>query len=295
MQLRRVGSTVLAWAPAKVNLFLEVTQRRSDGYHELRTLLVRIDLHDTLTLADDPAGGLAMTCDAPGLSTGPDNLVLRAAQRLRERAGISRGATIHLAKRIPLGAGLAGGSTDAAATLAGLDALWGLGWPTERLREIGAELGSDVPFFLSPGPAGWCTGRGEIVEPVPLGRRLHLVVAHPGVHLGTADVYRRVAVPDTPLDGEDIRRAVTAGDVVEIGRSLHNRLQGPAEQLCPEVVRLRQRTLALAPAGVLMSGSGSSVFALCGDAAEALRIARGLAETREEYPLLRVSIVRSCD
>jgi 4-diphosphocytidyl-2-C-methyl-D-erythritol kinase len=295
MLMRRCGSSVLVWAPAKVNLFLEVSHRRPDGYHELRTLMVRIDAHDALALEDDPAGDLRLTCDLPSLSTGPDNLVLRAAQALRQRAGLARGARISLAKRIPMAAGLAGGSTDGAATLAGLNELWGLGWSSDQLAQLGAELGSDVPFFFCPAPAAWCTGRGEIVEPVTPGCHMHLVVASPGVGLSTAEVYRNLTLPGEPVSGERMRRAVEGGDVKEIGQCLHNRLQEPAEKLCPQVARLRERLAALAPAGVLMSGSGSSVFALCNDAAEALRIARGLEGTREEWPGLRVSIVRSCD
>jgi 4-diphosphocytidyl-2-C-methyl-D-erythritol kinase len=295
MLLRHDGSTVLAWAPAKVNLFLEVSRRRPDGYHELQTLMVKVDVHDTLTLRDDPAGDLTLTCDHPTLSTGPENLVLRAAETFRQRAGLARGARIHLRKRIPMAAGMAGGSTDAAATLAALNDLWEVGWPRERLRELGAELGSDVPFFFCPTPAAWCTGRGEVIEPLTPGCRLHLVSAAPGVGLSTAEVYRNLTVPAEAVSGAWMRQAVEAGDVREMGRLLHNRLQEPAEKLCPQVARLRERLLALAPAGVLMSGSGSSVFALCDGEAESLRIARGLDGTREEWPGLRVSIVRSCD
>lgn len=295
MLLRRSGSAVLAYAPAKVNLFLEVTRRRADGYHELNTLMLKVDLYDTLTITEDPAGDLTLTCDHPALSTGPDNLVLRAAEALRQRAGLVRGARIHLKKRIPMLAGMAGGSTDCAATLAGLNELWDANLSREELMTLGGELGSDVPFFFCPTPAAWCTGRGERIEPLSPGCRLHLVTVAPGVGLSTAEVFRNLTVPAEPVAGARMCRAVEAGDVMEVGRFLHNRLQEPAEKLLPRLCGLRERLLTLAPAGALMTGSGSCVYALCVDAADSLRIARALDSTREEWPGLRVSIVRSCD
>jgi 4-diphosphocytidyl-2-C-methyl-D-erythritol kinase len=296
----RDADAVTVWAPAKVNLFLEVLAKRADGYHEIATLLVAIGLHDTLEFKEEASGEVRLHCDHPDLSTGPDNLVRRAADLLRQRHGVRRGARIVLTKRIPMAAGLAGGSTDAAATLAGLNRLWELGLADAELAALGAELGSDVPFFFAT-PAGWCTGRGERVTPVPLGRRLTFVLACPGVGLSTAEVYRNVSVPAAPAGGEAVRAAVAAGDPEAIGRCLHNRLQAPAERLCPQVARLRERLAGLHPAGALMSGSGTSVFALCRDHAEALRVARGLESGRKEGDNpesgtgegLRVFIVRS--
>jgi 4-diphosphocytidyl-2-C-methyl-D-erythritol kinase len=276
----RCADAVVVWAPAKVNLFLEVLAKRADGYHEINTLMVPVGLHDTLEFKEEASGDVRLHCDDPDLSTGPDNLIRRAADLLRQRHGVGRGARIALAKRIPMAAGLAGGSSDAAATLAGLNRLWELGLADADLAALGAELGSDVPFFFANSAAG-CTGRGEHVTPVHLGRRLTFVLACPGVGLSTAEVYRNVTVPDTPAGGEAIRAAVAAGDPDAIGRCLHNRLQAPAERLCPEVARLRERLTGLNPAGLLMSGSGTSVFALCRDHAEALRVARGLESGRK--------------
>lgn len=297
----RDADAVVVWAPAKVNLFLEVLAKRADGYHEIATLMVTVNLHDTLEFKEEASGDVRLHCDQPDLSTGPDNLVCRAAELLRRRCGVRRGARVRLRKRVPLAAGLAGGSSDAAATLGGLNRLWGLGLGDDDLAALGAEVGSDVPFFFAA-PAAWCTGRGERVTPVPLGRPLTFVLACPGVGLSTADVYRTVTVPASPVGGADLRAAVAAGDALAIGRHLHNRLQGPAERLCPEVPALKARLAALAPAGVLMSGSGTSVFALCRDHPEALRVARGLERGRKEGdspdpgtgPGPRVFIVRSC-
>jgi 4-diphosphocytidyl-2-C-methyl-D-erythritol kinase len=294
MLTRQGADAVTMRTPAKVNLFLEVLGRRPDGYHELATLMVAVSLFDTLEFKDDPSGGLHLLSDHPSLSTGSDNLVWRAADLLRRRTGHGGGAAMRLWKRIPLQAGLAGGSSDAAATLTGLNRLWRLGLPRSELAALGAELGSDVAFFFST-PAAWCTGRGEQVRPVTLGRPLHLVLACPPVGLSTAEVFRHLTVPATPLDGEELCRAVAAGDVERAGRLLHNRLQEPAERLCPAVAEARRRLAELGPAGTLMSGSGSAVFALCRDATEAVRLTRALDPVREEREGPRVLIVRSCD
>lgn len=292
--LIRHDTGVRVLTPAKVNLFLEVLRRRADGYHELATLMIAVSLYDTLEFREDPTGAVRLACDLPSLSTGPDNLVCRAVELARRHSGVSRGVSIRLWKRIPLAAGLAGGSSDAAATLAGLNRLWQLGWDRAELARLGAELGSDVPFFFAT-PVAWCTGRGEVVEPLPLGRPLDFVLACPPVGLSTAEVFRGVEVPIEPVDGSRIRQAVREGAVEEVGRLLHNRLQEAAERLCPAVADLRGRMAALGPAGQLMSGSGSTVFALCRDAGEASRIARALGSLGEERVGTRVGIVRSCD
>ncbi len=294
MWIQHQGGAVRVWTPAKVNLFLEVQGRRTDGYHELATLMVTVGLFDSLEFRERPSGQVRLECDHPGLSTGPDNLVVRAVDLIRSRFGVSSGVDVRLAKRIPLQAGLAGGSTDAAGTLAGLNTLWRLGLDAHRLGELGAELGSDVTFFFF-GPAAWCTGRGEVVQPLRAAGPLDLVLVCPPVGLSTADVYRALRLGAEVVDGEAVRRAFEAGDVALLGRLLHNRLQGPAEGLCPVVARWRERLAGLGPVGALMSGSGSTVFALGRDAADALRIARGLRDVREDGGQARVVVVRSCD
>jgi 4-diphosphocytidyl-2-C-methyl-D-erythritol kinase len=294
MLIRRRGSAVVVHTPAKVNLFLEVLRRRPDGYHDLATLMVAIGLFDTLEFVDDPSGAITLRTDHPTLSNGPDNLVVRAANLLRQRSGQARGANIQLRKRIPLAAGLAGGSSDAAATLVGLNRLWGLGQAPSVLAALAGELGSDVAFFLA-NSAAWCTGRGEVVEPLRLGRPLNFVLVCPPVGLSTAVVFRALTVPAAPVSGDAVRRAVEAGEVEEVGRLLHNRLQPVAEQLCPVVAEHRQRLEQLGSAGVLMSGSGSTLFALCRDAPEALRLAHSLRPVQDEGERVCVLVVRSCD
>src|SRR5205085_6042114 len=173
--------------------------------------------------------------------------VRRAAELVKRTAGVPKGVSIRLWKRIPLAAGLAGGSSDAAATLAGLNRLWGLGWGRQRLAELGARLGSDVAFFFST-PAAWCTGRGEVVEPLRLGRTLDLVLACPPVGCSTAEVFRNLAVPNEPLSGDEVRRAAAEGDAEKLGVLLHNRLQPAAERLRPEIAALHRELAELRPA-----------------------------------------------
>jgi 4-diphosphocytidyl-2-C-methyl-D-erythritol kinase len=293
MILRQRGPDVLVRAPAKVNLFLEVLRRRDDGYHDLATLMTAVSLYDTLALRDDPSGAVRLRCDAPGLSTGPDNLINRAAELLRRRVGRDLGLEARLWKRIPTEAGLAGGSSDAAAALMGLNRLWRLKLPSKELAALGAELGSDVPFFFAA-PAAWCTGRGEKVEPLRLARPLDLVLVSPAAGLSTAEVFRGVTPPEAPLRGDEARRAAEAGDIEELGRRLHNRLQEPAERLHPAVAAAKDRLAALRPAGVLMTGSGSTVFALCRSPLDAQRVARGMSSSTDGGADDRVRVVRSC-
>lgn len=298
MRIERRTCGVEVRAPAKVNLFLEVLGKRPDGFHEIATLMVAVSLYDVLDLEEAAPGTLRLECHHPTLTAGSENLVLRAARLLQTRSGTKRGAAMRLTKRIPLEAGLGGGSSDAAAVLAGLNELWQLHYNREELARLGGELGSDVPFFFST-PAAWCTGRGEIVTPVQLGRPLEFVLIHPGFGLATAAVYRGVQVPTQPLDGAELRRAVAEGNSEALGRQLHNRLQPAAEQLNSQLTSWLNRLRTLAPAGVAMSGSGSTLFALCRDRWEAIRIARELRALETSAKLAgdsgwQMFLVRSC-
>jgi 4-diphosphocytidyl-2-C-methyl-D-erythritol kinase len=276
----RVGGVVECRAPAKLNLFLEILGKRPDGYHELETLMVTADLHDTLTFADDPSGRITLRCDEPSLPTGPENLVVKAAERLKREAGIDRGATITLQKAIPAEAGLAGGSSDAAATLTALDRLWNLQTPPDRLDALAGEIGSDVTFFRHA-PAAVCRGRGERVEPVNLPEAFHFVLVCPPVGSSTAEVYRRLIPPERPRSVGPVLEAFASGNPIALGRSLFNRLQDVAEGLNPDLVQVRNALEELGPSldGHLMSGSGSAYFGLCRNVEAAHAAARRLAAT----------------
>lgn len=292
----RAAVAVAVWAPAKINLHLEVLARRPDGYHEIATLMLAVDRFDTLEFRlNENSHAIELTCDRPELSTGPENLVCRAAEALRQAVGRSDlAASIHLTKRIPLAAGLAGGSSDAAATLLGLNRLWKLGWRTEELARLAAELGSDIPFFFAL-PAAWCTGRGEVVEPVEVGRALDVVLVSPPIGVSTALAYRGVRVPLVPQSGDAIRQALRNGDIEAIGRLLHNRLQESAEAICPMIAEVRRVMENMGVGHVLMSGSGSTLFCLCRNRREAFCVAKALREGRSGLPLgTQVTVARSC-
>lgn len=181
-------------APAKLNLYLRVVGKRPDGYHELETVFERIDLADELTFEPEPHG-LRLTCDDPALPCDETNLVLQAARLLQRASGVRRSAHFHLTKRIPIAAGLGGGSSDAAATLRGLNTLWQLGWDRARLMELAAQVGSDAPFFLLDSPWAIGRGRGEVLEPVPAAASLLHVVVVPEERLSTREVFESLDSP----------------------------------------------------------------------------------------------------
>jgi 4-diphosphocytidyl-2-C-methyl-D-erythritol kinase len=292
MIVRPTGDGVEILAPAKLNLFLEVLGKRPDGYHDIESLMVTVDLHDTLTFRDDPSGQITLVCDDPSLPTGPTNLVVKAAEQLKLATGSSRGVRIDLKKVIPAEAGLAGGSSDAAATLVGLNRLWNLGASGELLDQVAATIGSDVAFFRQ-GPCAVCRGRGEIVEPWPIFEPLHFVLVCPPVGVSTALVYRNLVVPDRPRSVGAILEALETGDVKALGRSLFNRLQPVAESLEPSLGAIRGALTTLADPsldGSLMSGSGSAYFGLASDRDAAEDAARRLAS----LGLGRVRVV-TCD
>jgi len=270
-------------APAKVNLYLELLGKRPDGYHDLETLIVCVNLFDTLEI--QPARELSLGCNLPGMPTDAKNLVLKAAIALRAAAGIGAGATIYLTKRIPHEAGLGGGSSDAAAALFALNRMWKIGLNDTELKAVAGAVGSDVPSYLA-GAASWCTGRGEIAEPAEV-PPLHLVIVKPAVGLSTAEVYQSVRAGSVSDGASNPTLTLPA-----LTKPLFNRLQAAAFALQPLVERVYDRFRECDPLGVLLSGSGSSVFAVARDAADAKRIARQYAALGD--PTDRVYAVRTC-
>jgi 4-diphosphocytidyl-2-C-methyl-D-erythritol kinase len=227
-------------AACKINLALEVLGRRDDGYHEIATVMQAVDLSDRLVLED--ADILELRTTAPDVPTDGTNLALKAAMTFREMAGVSRGARITLDKRIPVAAGLGGGSTDAAAVLVGLNRLWGLGWSTPRLAEAAVKLGMDVPFFLHGG-AALATGRGERLEPLACSA-MSLVLVNPRVAASTAEIYGGV-VAGMYSDGALARGMATALRSRQPGRvaaTLGNTLERVASARYREVEQMRRRS-----------------------------------------------------
>jgi 4-diphosphocytidyl-2-C-methyl-D-erythritol kinase len=252
---------------AKVNRSLVVLGKRPDGYHELDTLFQTIDLSDALTF--EARLELALSCDDPSLPAGEENLVMRAARALALAARVAPRAGIRLEKRIPHGAGLGGGSSDAAAALVGLRAFWGLELDDGALAEIAARLGSDVPFFLVGGLARG-TGRGERLEPLFEAPREWLVLLSPAFPLSTPAVYGRLALTGAP-SASNLPRSVLG---VFPDR---NDLEPAAESLREEVRLLRELLLRAGAVSARLSGSGSTVFGVFSSEEGARDAARGLS------------------
>jgi 4-diphosphocytidyl-2-C-methyl-D-erythritol kinase len=264
-------------AHAKLNLFLRVVGRRPDGFHDLETVFQSIDLADELIV--EPADDLRLSGGSEEAPPGPENLVLRAAAALREAADGGRGAAIHLEKRIPVGAGLGGGSSDAAATLLALNRLWGLDFPPERLAALAANLGSDVPFALRGGTAVG-RGRGERLEALPT-PRLWFVLVRPPFPVPTVRAYGlcQPAPPGSPSLDEFLA-ALASGDPARLAPVLRNDLEPGVFGAWPELAALRERLLAAGAIGARMTGSGSVLFGLVHDESHAREVAARMKEPR---------------
>ncbi len=267
-------------APAKVNLYLRVLGRRPDGYHDLRMLMAPVSWFDRLRVVrlEDP-GRVEMAVEGrEGPPPGEDNLCVRAARFYFAEAGVAGGARIRLRKRIPAGAGLGGGSSDAAAVVMGLERLFGRALPGEARRRAAFAVGADVPFFFARGPA-WVEGIGERVRPLPgAGRPLWLTVVWPGVFLSTGSVFSRLT---KGLTSPGAAPRITQFNFQGVARGLRNDLQAAA---LIEMPAIGSALGALRRAGAdhtLMSGSGSAVFGLLPGAAEAARVARRIRQMPE--------------
>tara|TARA_B110000305_G_scaffold94773_1_gene106724 strand:+ start:3277 stop:4155 length:879 start_codon:yes stop_codon:yes gene_type:complete len=255
-----VAQTLSLLAPAKLNLFLHVLGQRPDGYHDLQSAFRCISLFDALHLAClSGSQALTLTCDTD-LGDPQDNLVLRAAELLQQRSGTRFGAQLTLEKQIPVGAGLGGGSSDAAAVLVGLNHLWSLDFSKAQLQRIGADLGADIPFFIQGGDA-WVSGLGEHIEPLSLPESWY-VVGYPRVVIPTAEIFTD---PDLTRDAEPSTIARFLGSVHS--KQWRNDLEVVAIRRYPEVGQLKNWLSSQGAAK--MSGSGSAVFLEVASQAEA--------------------------
>ncbi len=270
---------VVRQSPCKVNLLLNILGKRADGFHELETVMQPVQLCDRLEVATAPAG-LTLTCNLPALPVDGTNLVHKAATAFLAAAAITDGLRIHLDKHIPLAAGLGGGSGNAAHTLGALNELFDLPLSSAKLNELAAALGSDVPFFLQSHPA-LARGRGELVQPLapfPALRGAHILLLHPGFGISTAWAYQSLAKFPAALNGQAGRAEHLIGllqgtDLAAAGHAFYNSLEAPALPKHPLLALYQEFLRASGAPAVLMSGSGSTTFALTPnrEAAERLR------------------------
>ena len=251
-------------APAKINLSFRILRRREDGFHEIETLMAPVSVFDQLTISR--ASDVEFTCDDPSLPAGDDNLVVRTARLFFGATRVESGARIHLAKRIPHGAGLGGGSSDAAATLLGLNQMFGAALPRETLAKLASEIGSDVPFFIFESTAR-CTGRGELVAPTTISPSFRLLLLKPTFGVSTPWAYSRWR------ESKELPRVDYAPQEFG-GFTFVNDLERPVFEkflfLAQMKTWLRQQPEVGA---ALMSGSGATLFAVLRDQADAVQLA----------------------
>ncbi len=250
-------------AYAKINLGLRVLHKRKDGYHEIETILHRVNPYDELFF--EPSGTISMECTSPDLPTDERNLCIRAAMLLRATMGIEDGVHIHLRKNIPAGSGLGGGSSDAAACLRGLPGFWRQPLPSSTLMQVAASLGSDVPFFMNDGTA-LATGRGEKLEYFGFDLPHWILLVHPKVHVSTSWAYGALNLPSTPPvvpPRESLKDILHdhAGDPASLRDLLANDFEPVVGAAHPDILRLKETLYAHGGTFAQMSGSGSAVYA----------------------------------
>ena len=264
-------------APAKLNLSLDVVGRRTDGYHLVEMVMQSIELCDHISLASRTDGQIKIACTHPHVPTGPKNLVWQAAQLLAQASGKSSGVTITLGKSIPVAAGLAGGSTDAAAVLMGLNRMWGLNLEARELAQLGLKLGADVPFCLMGGTA-LAQGIGEKLTPLPPPPPLWVVLLKPNIGVSTAEVYNNYRGTDvrTRPCTQSLVDAIQAGAASSMVQAMGNVLESVTFAKLPLLRQLKRKALELGALAALMSGSGPTIFALTKEYREATAIVNAL-------------------
>jgi len=259
-------------APAKINLFLEILGKRDDGYHEIETVMQEIDLVDNLQF-EEIQEGVRLNCNDKNIPSDENNLVCKAANLILNECGIKKGVLISLEKNIPVGAGLGGGSSDAAATLKALNLLWKIGLNDAELMEFAAKLGSDIPFFIK-GKTALCSGRGEKITPIEVKSEMNYLVIFPHINISTATIYRNLKIDLTKkiIDVSFFLDALKHPKVAGISKLLFNRLEEVVFTTYPDLLDVKKALDHFDFCGLSVSGSGSAFFGLCRDRQQAKAI-----------------------
>ncbi|MDU0814689.1 4-(cytidine 5'-diphospho)-2-C-methyl-D-erythritol kinase [Bacillus siamensis] len=267
---------ILEKAPAKINLSLDVRSKRPDGYHEVEMIMTTIDLADRIELTELPENVIRVASHNRFVPDDQRNLAYQAAKLLKERFQVKKGVSIMITKVIPVAAGLAGGSSDAAATLRGLNRLWDLKLSVEELAELGAEIGSDVSFCVYGGTA-LATGRGEKIRHISAPPHCWVVLAKPTIGVSTAEVYRRLNLQQVRHpDVQAMIDAIEEKSFQKVCSQLGNVLESVTLNLHPEVAMIKNQMKRFGADAVLMSGSGPTVFGLVQYESKVQRIYNGL-------------------
>ena len=266
-------------APAKVNYRLDVLRRRADGYHDLRMVMQRIDLSDLIDITVTDSPGISATCGKDGVPDGPGNIAWRAADLLLQASGSKAGVAVNITKRIPVAAGLGGGSSDGAAVLMGLNQLLGLGFTDRQLMDIGVKLGADVPFFIFKKTA-LAEGIGEVLSAMEQVPPAWLVVINPNIHVSTAWVYQNLQL--TTTRNENIISRFYES-ITDICASLSNDLETVTIRRYPIIAQIKELLCSAGACGALMSGSGPTVFGVFQDESAARKAAAELVRGRDWF------------
>ncbi len=279
--------TLAALAPAKINLVLEVLDRRGDGFHDIHSLAIGVGLFDSMTCSWPNDPGLTVNCSDPTLHS-ESNLATRAALLVARHVGCDPQVRIDLEKHIPMGAGLGGGSSDAATTMRACNAIWNAGLTDAEMAQLGAELGSDVPLFFHL-PAAEMSGRGECVAPVTLRWRGTVLLVFPGIHVNTADAYKAWRKQDCassqPTSFETLAATPRADD---LHHQIHNDLESAVFRVCPRVKEVQDHLAGMGLPPTRMTGSGSALFRLFDDEDQARHAERTI---RKQSTGLKVEVV----
>ena len=263
-------------APAKINLSLDVLHKRPDGYHELEMIMTTVDLADRIELAMNDQGEIAIKSQAQYVPSDERNLAYRAAHLLKTRFQVKHGVDIYIDKQIPVSAGLGGGSSDAAAVLRGLNQLWDLQLSQDELAEIGLEIGSDVPFCVYGGTA-LVRGRGERITPLPAPPNCWVVLAKPPIGVSTREIYEKLNLAEiSHPDTGGMVDALLNHDYNAICERMENVLESVTFKLYPEVERMKKHMESFQPDGLVMSGTGPTLYALVKHDSKMQRLYNGL-------------------
>jgi len=268
-------------SPAKINLFLDVFGKRSDGYHDIITVFEKIDLCDTIRLKSLPSGEIKLTSDNKKLPLGESNLAYKAALLLKNTYGTSEGVSIHIEKKIPIAAGLGGGSSNAATTLKGLNKLWKLGLGQNTLYDLGRKLGADVPFFIFNFPFALGVGKGDEVSPIKSALNMWHLIISPPVSVLTKDIYKETSLnlTESRPDVKIIVHAIRKNDLRGIKNGLHNTLEPIVNKKVTDIPKVKDFVKKMGFDAVKVTGSGPTIFVLTGDRKEAETLGKELRKS----------------
>lgn len=260
----------------KINLALDVIKRREDNYHEINTIMQSIDLKDRLIIEDYKEGEVIIQSNVDTLPSMEDNLVYKAYKILSDKFNIKRGVKVYIEKNIPMGAGLAGGSGNAASMLKGLNTLWNLGLSEKELIDIGVNIGADVPFCIKGGTC-IAKGIGEKLTSIESFKGKDILICNPGINISTKDAYEILKLDDNRIDIDSLARCIESNDLYGMKDFVKNKMEEGIFKLFPEIGEIKEKLVDLGAVFALMSGSGSTVFGVF-DSKEKMNYAKNILE-----------------